>query len=125
MYARRGDHVVYDPQQVFSLNEHVPRNQQIRMFGDGPSQSVFNWDDRGPNRTLLETIKHLRRPYTGDHPTARQHPLRSFMTEGTQLPLNGYFHGQSKLSGEAPWAQSHSLLVRSGFSITSASTPFE
>jgi hypothetical protein len=62
------------------------------MLSHGPGQCVFNRDDGRADQSLFDPIKNFSRAGAGNDRAAREHLLRSFMTEGTEFTLNGNFH---------------------------------
>jgi hypothetical protein len=83
---------VYDPKQIFGLDENLVRQHEIGMLGHRSGQCVLDWNDRRSYRSLREAIENLRRPSARHHRTLRQHPLSRFMTEGAEFPLDRNFH---------------------------------
>ena len=57
-----------------------------------PAKVFSMWDDCRADRSALQTIKHFRRARARNYAALRQHPLRRFVAERPEFPLNGYFH---------------------------------
>ncbi len=92
LHSWGSDDVMHNSQQVLSLYEDIPGDQQIRMFCDRSSQSVLDRNHGSLRRAGLDPIEHLRRARAGHHGAARQHFFGGFMTERAALALNGNFH---------------------------------
>jgi hypothetical protein len=85
----RGDDIVHNAQQEFTLDEDFASHQKVRMFRYRASQRVFNGNYGSRNRTALHTVENLSGAGTRNDSTALQHALCGFVAEGTKFALNG------------------------------------
>ena len=56
---RRRDQVVHDAQKKFFFDEHLARQQQIKMLGHRSGQRILDGDHRRRHRTPLHPVKNL------------------------------------------------------------------
>jgi hypothetical protein len=91
-HSGRGNHVVHNAKQKLSLDKHLTRHQKVGVLGHSPGQSVFDGDDGRGDRSALDAVKDFDRAGTGNDRASREHPLRGFVAEGTELTLDGNFH---------------------------------
>src|SRR5258706_11880515 len=92
-YAGGGDQVVHDPEQEFGLNKDFMGDQEIGVFGDSAGQRVLDGDDSGGDRSTLNAVEYFGGSCAGDNCAAWEHALGGFVAEGTEVALDGNFHG--------------------------------
>src|SRR6266487_3869027 len=74
------------------LDENIPSEQQVKVFGNRTRQRVFDRDNRNGNLPSFKPVEDFSRTRTRNNRAARQHTACGLVAERPGFALNSNFH---------------------------------